>query len=127
MIIHALKRITGIQWINSGQPVVWQQLGPGGWAQGNMFSSTATVMPHAFGQSWPVPIAPLPIADPGLSSVNVNQGSMMKELEDLKKQFDEEKKRTRETFTMNSKEVSNLKDKITTLEVCSLDHKLRTD
>ena len=106
MIIQAWKSITGVQWLN-GQPVMWQQVVPGAWAQGNNFFSSTGQMPLLFGQSWPVPIAPLPMADCGMSSVNVNQGSVMKELEDLKNQFEEEKKCTRETFTMNSKKAAS--------------------
>ena len=118
MIIQAWKTITGVQWLN-GQPVMWQQVGPGAWPQGNNFFSSTGQMPQPFGQNWPGHIVPLPMVDPGISNVNVNQvqGSVIKELEDLKAKFEEEKKRTRDIFTMTSKEAAVLKDKITSLEV----------
>ena len=93
---------------------MWQQVVPGAWPQGNNFLTPTTGL---MSQNWPVPVAALPMADPGHSSANVNQERVMKELADLTKKFEEEKKRTRDIFTMNSREVVSLKDKISTLEV----------
>ena len=45
MIIQAWKSITGVQWLN-GQPVMWQQVGPGAWPQGNNLFSSTGLMPH---------------------------------------------------------------------------------
>ena len=93
---------------------MWQQVVPGAWPQGNNLLTLTTGL---MSQNWPVQVAALPMTDPGHSSGNVNQEMMMKELADLTKKFEEEKKRTRDIFTMNSREVVSLKDKILTLEV----------
>ena len=71
MIIYAFKSITGVQWLN-GQPVMWQQAGA--WPQGTNLLSPTGLMPQPLGHNWPVPIAALPIAGAGMSSVNSNQG-----------------------------------------------------
>ena len=105
---------TGVQLLN-GQPAVWQQVGA--WPQGTNLLSPTGLIPQPLGQNWPVPIAALPITGAGISSVNSNQGLVMKELEDLKQKFEIEKKRTRDIFTKNSKETVSLKEKMKVLEV----------
>ena len=105
---------TGVQLLN-GQPAVWQQVGA--WPQGTNMLSPTGLIPQPLGQNWPVPIAALPITGAGISSVNSNQGQVMKELEDLKQKFEIEKKRTRDIFTKNSKETVSLKEKMKVLEV----------
>ena len=117
MIIFALKSITGVQWEN-GQPAMWQQVGA--WPQGTSLLSPTALMPQPVGQVWPQPVGqiwPPPIATPGISSENANQGLVMKEVEELKRKFNEEKKHTKDMFIKNSKETVVLKDKMKTLEV----------
>ena len=99
--------ITGVQWVN-GQPAMWQQVGA--WPQGTI--SPTGLMPQPVGQVWPPPTA---VAE--VSGVDANQGLVMKEIEDLRRKFEEEKKHTKDMFIKNSKEAVVLKDKVKTLEV----------
>merc|ERR1712083_504119 len=107
MIIFAVKSITGVQWVN-GQPAMWQQVGA--WPQGTI--SPTGLMPQPVGQVWPPPTA---VAE--VSGVDANQGLVMKEIEDLRRKFEEEKKHTKDMFIKNSKEAVVLKDKVKTMEV----------
>ena len=87
---------------------MWQQVGA--WPQGTI--SPTGLMPQPVGQVWPPPTA---VAE--VSGVDANQGLVMKEIEDLKRKFEEEKKHTKDMFIKNSKEAVVLKDKVKTLEV----------
>ena len=107
LIIFAVKSITGVQWVN-GQPAMWQQVGA--WPQGTI--SPTGLMPQPVGQVWPPPTA---VAE--VSGVDANQGLVMKEIEDLRRKFEEEKKHTKDMFIKNSKEAVVLKDKVKTMEV----------